>query len=468
MQLVNQLTDACRERESAINSIDVLEPELGKVASDLADTATQEEKAVISDFVAKADARLTVLKKNLGSSAWMAPGALPASPDSIIGAIAAKLDSRAMLEESTEDPDKRAELEREKAELVAREWLGRVKDDVKKQVSRHADLERWEACKKDTATNRITSQNTQLTQRIVTDALCKRFEAELRELRLETLEVKLDSVNAAKGQMRFGLRIANEARSKVHHVASEGEQRCIALAAFLAELSQASHESALVFDDPVSSLDHLHRQQIAARLVKEASKRQVIVFTHDAVFLHDLEGAAKRVGVNWEVLHLEWNNGPGRCVKGHPWEWMGPGERFDKLDKLQRELARKWNPIPSEDNKIAMRRAYSYLRATIERIVEKVIFGDVVLRFRTYINMKNLQDVVGFSMHECSEVQRLMQRCHDVTDAHDPSEVKGVSVPNPTEFADDIAAIRAVWKLAGDRKKVNNPTQAAKASSAVS
>jgi hypothetical protein len=40
----------------------------------------------------------------------------------------------------------------------------------------------------------------------------------------------------------------------------------------------------IVFDDPVSSLDHMRREQIARRLAREAKVRQVNVFTHDLAF----------------------------------------------------------------------------------------------------------------------------------------------------------------------------------------
>ncbi len=46
------------------------------------------------------------------------------------------------------------------------------------------------------------------------------------------------------------------AAEPVGKVLSEGEHRCVALAAFLAELSTIDAQSAIVFDDPVSSLDH--------------------------------------------------------------------------------------------------------------------------------------------------------------------------------------------------------------------
>ena len=53
----------------------------------------------------------------------------------------------------------------------------------------------------------------------------------------------------------FQVRLINKPSEPVGKVLSEGEHRCVALAAFLAELSTIDAQSAIVFDDPVSSLD---------------------------------------------------------------------------------------------------------------------------------------------------------------------------------------------------------------------
>ena len=74
---------------------------------------------------------------------------------------------------------------------------------------------------------------------------------------------------------------------------SEGEHRCVALAAFLAELVTSKQYSSIVFDDPMSSLDHIHRKAVAGRLVEEAEHRQVVVFTHDLTFLFELRREAE-------------------------------------------------------------------------------------------------------------------------------------------------------------------------------
>ena len=89
--------------------------------------------------------------------------------------------------------------------------------------------------------------------------------------------------------------IVEKPNTKVGEIFSEGEHRCVALAAFLAELVTAQRYSGIVFDDPMSSLDHIHRSAVASRLVEEAEHRQVIVFTHDLVFFYELRREAEKV-----------------------------------------------------------------------------------------------------------------------------------------------------------------------------
>ena len=107
------------------------------------------------------------------------------------------------------------------------------------------------------------------------------------------------------------------------------------------------------------------------------------------------------------------------------------------------------------------------MRATLERIVEKDVFSDVVFRFRAYIKVQMLDGVIGFSSTECAEIQRLMQKCHDVTEAHDPAPGKHATVPDPTEFLKDIEDTKKVVEAIKNRKSTNSlatavgPTKAA-------
>jgi hypothetical protein len=263
----------------------------------------------------------------------------------------------------------------------------------------------------------------------------------------------MEPVQGKKGVINFGLRLVNAGNSKVVDIASEGEERCVALAAFLSELSQASHQSALVFDDPVSSLDHWHREKIAKRLTAEASTRQVIVFTHDVVFLTELNTFAEDLALTPNVLTLEWDNGaPGKYTQGLPWDSKGPKECFDTLKKSQRVIAGQWNPQPNAANIESMRHVYSRLRSTLERIVESDLLGDIVKRFRSHVRTGNVRSLVGITQLECDETDRLCQKCHDLTDAHAPSKT---AIPTPSELLQDILSAEQLVATIKSRKDSN-------------
>lgn len=145
----------------------------------------------------------------------------------------------------------------------------------------------------DRATNRITTLSSELAQTLVTNRLRSRFAQEIDKLGIGRLGIELQQTKTSAGVPFFQVRLMEKPSEQVGKVLSEGEHRCVALAAFLAELASVDLKSTIVFDDPVSSLDHLHRDNVATRLADEGQHRQVVVFTHDIAFLLLLEEACR-------------------------------------------------------------------------------------------------------------------------------------------------------------------------------
>jgi energy-coupling factor transporter ATP-binding protein EcfA2 len=431
-----------------------LKAEHEKIATDLA-ALTEIEIKLLAEFIVSADDCLSTVKKSFADDKWAQPVQLAAAPTLILTVLIENLEKRAVTEESADDPVARKKLQTDLNELAAKEWLNTVEQDVKDQIQRFKNLDGLNERLADTRTNQITTKNSELTQELITDAYCKRFADELAQLGIRSLSVNLEAIGGAKGEKKFGVRLQGaKGKANVFEIASEGEQRCIALASFLAELSQCSHNSALVFDDPVSSLDHFFRGRIAFRLSKEAQHRQVIVFTHDTVFLNDLISEAGTAKVPCSTFYLRWEgSNPGKVEAGLPWDCKSPQDRLDKLEKMQKALEKKWQPYPDEALKAEMGNAYSDLRATLERIIEKVIFADVVFRFRSYVNLGRLDEVVGFSQTECDEVLRLFKKCCDYTPAHDAPAGKHATVPAPAELAKDIDDTKKLLETIKSRRK---------------
>jgi hypothetical protein len=237
-------------------------------------------------------------------------------------------------------------------------------------------------------------------------------------------------------------------------VLSEGELRSIAIASFLAEMSLSGHTGGLVFDDPVSSLDHFRRAKVAQRLADEAEHRQVIVFTHDTVFLGELRDHIEKKTLTSSICHLTWASAEraGQCVDGLPWDHQGYKERIDALEKDQRKLIPKWRPYPDAALKAEMRTIYSGFRATLERIIQDLVFGGSVERYRDWIKVDKLRHVVGFTQAEYEEIARLHKVACDVTEAHDHSTARNAPVPDPSQLDGDITALKTLIETIKKRR----------------
>ena len=144
---------------------------------------------------------------------------------------------------------------------------------------------------------------------LLTESLGKAFELELKTLGID-VEVKLEKTRAGKGDVLTKLKISGK---DVRKILSEGEQNAVSLALFLAEIQNQHDENPIVFDDPVTSLDHEIIQNLAEKLTCLSSYRQVIIFTHNILFYNSL--------LYWGV-HLKSNNNSGSrthhiCKKGY-------------------------------------------------------------------------------------------------------------------------------------------------------
>jgi hypothetical protein len=200
-------------------------------------------------------------------------------------ALALQINARikTLREGATDDTHKRMTSEAE--ELRARKLLAANQQSVLDEIERRKKYAAYGLCVDETKTHAITQKSTAITKMVVSEKLKKSFQAELDNLAFRHIEVELRELGGADGVFYHKLVLARAPGVDLPKVVSEGEQRCLSIAAFFAELSTADEPSGIVFDDPVSSLDYQWRQGVARRLVQESKSRQVIVFTHDVVFL---------------------------------------------------------------------------------------------------------------------------------------------------------------------------------------
>ncbi len=408
----------------------------------------------ITNFQESIDSRRNSMLDCLETPEWDEIPALFESPRTRVRQLAAHQLKACRTLVRAADEEKRMELEKEMSELSARQNL------AKSLVAAIALLERMkskaalEKCRSGLKTRPISDKSKEFATVAVTEELRKALDGEFKALGIGHIKTKLKE-RSVRGKMLHQLLLNLPTTNRIDEILSEGEQRAIALGSFFAELALANHSCGIVFDDPVSSLDHKRRGRVAKRMVREANTRQVIVFTHDVVFLEQLRAECKRAAIEPAITSLDRvGASTGLVTPGLPWAHKSFGERIDALEKAQKAFEKlPWPDEPSEELAGQITRQYSFLRATIERVVQDHFLNGTVQRFRDYIEVKRLAEVVGLQQTEVDELFRLNQRCHDVVEAHDPASAKDEPPPTPVKLKQDIEDLRALVDTVSTRRK---------------
>ena len=343
-------------------------------------------------------------------------------------------------------------LEAELKELESRVALRDGLEGVLAEVERKKRIGAYKECLDDTSTLPITRKSTELTTKLVTESLRNTFKAELKALEFTHLDVEVQSAGGAKGTLFHRLAFTNAPNVAVSDVLSEGESRTLSLAAFLTELSTATSRSAIIFDDPVSSLDHIWRERIARRLVAEASKRQVIVFTHDLLFLRLLLDEAGRQAVLCQNQYVRRDGQAGICSPDLPWVAAAVKERIGKLRVRWQEADKLQRTAGVEAYESAARDMYGLLRETWEKAVSEVLLNDVVERYRPSIETQRLRDLHDITEGDIETIEKAMAECSRWIRGHDHPPADGTPIPGPAELKQRIDELETWVKAVRQRR----------------
>lgn len=344
-------------------------------------------------------------------------------------------------------------LKNELDELESRRTLRNELDLVLGEIRRKQRIAVYQQCIDETRTNAITRKSTALTKQAVTGRLVQAFADELNRLRFKHVEVDLVEAGGSRGALYHKLALRRAPRTDVAEVVSEGEARCLSIASFFAELSTADDRSAILFDDPVSSLDQTWRDSVARRLVAEAAERQVVVFMHDMVFFRTLWDLASQEGVNAATCYLRRTSlASGFTDDALPTPILKVSARVSHLNDLWQDASVLFKMGEQDEYEDKGRKIYGLLREAWERGVEEVLLSGVVERFRSSVQTQNKIMVLSdISKGDCLAVQNSMSKCSTFLQGHDKSPADSRPFPEPSEVKDDIDAL-ASW-IKGIRKR---------------
>jgi recombinational DNA repair ATPase RecF len=361
--------------------------------------------------------------------------AISTRADALLVEIGARIKA---LSASTNDQVRKA-MTAETQELRARKLFAAHRQTVLDHIERRKRIAAYGQAIDDTKTHAITAKSTAVTKTAVSNKLKKSFQDELVNLSFQHVEVELKDQGGIDGVFYHKLALTRAPGVELPKVVSEGEQRCLSIAAFFAELCTADDPSGIVFDDPVSSLDFQWRNNVARRLVKESKARQVIVFTHDVVFLLALKRYADELGIQPLDQHVRrLHNGSGVCAEELPWVALPVKKKIGHLKNCWQEadkLSRNGHQDAYEKEATYL---YGLLREAWERALEEVLLGGVVERYRPDIQTQRLSPIADITPDDCKILETAMTKCSAWLPGHDKAPADRAPVPGPAELQADI------------------------------
>jgi energy-coupling factor transporter ATP-binding protein EcfA2 len=336
-----------------------------------------------------------------------------------------------------------------RTELELLELVKKSRPAIVKEIARLKEREALETAKSAAATTGITKKILELSEEGITEVVRDSFTRETERLRLE--RVTIARTRAEKGALLHQPKLVG-ARQQVTlpRVLSEGERTALGLAAFFTEAHLDGTNSALILDDPVTSLDHIRRGVVATRLVALAENRQVILFTHDVAFVADLKREASAKGVLVAERSVTRSRAgerkPGACTTKHPWKARDVPAR---LNELRQELGRikaeasTWDQDQYDD---AVADWAGSLSETWERIFSQEIVGPVLAEGGLEVRPMMVKVLARFSDEDHREFEGSYGRTSQWAKRHDKSVAVNYVAPDTDKLGEELRLVESWFK----------------------
>ena len=320
------------------------------------------------------------------------------------------------------------------------------RETIAKEIYRLKLRTALEAAKVEASTGPITRKISEFTEEAITEVVRDRFTRETDRLQLE--RVTMERTRTKRGVVLHQPKLVR-ARQKVQlpKVFSEGERSALGLAAFFTEAELDGSKSTIILDDPVTSLDHIRRELVAARLSVIAASRQVIVFTHDLAFVAELKSSAASRGVHVAERSVSRNRleggKPGICEMAHPWKAKDVKAR---LGELRNDLAQFRKEETGMDSTLYEERVALWagkLSETWERIFSQEIVGLILAEGGLKVRPKMVRILACFSNKDYSEFDASYSRVSQWTKRHDKSLLVNYVAPEVSSLIAELQTVEA-------------------------
>lgn len=348
-------------------------------------------------------------------------------------------------------------LTQEKLELDHRYQLSEVLSEVTQFVENTQWIESANSAKVKRSTAHISKKYNELFDRLVTQEYIRLFQDTLIKLNCPLL-IKI-ATRAQKGTTIKQIALQTDSsitpdQAPPEKVLSEGEQRAVALADFFTEVRLDKQSCGVVLDDPVTSLDFHWKATIAKHIIEEASRQQVIVFTHDLHFLYLLSEMAEAQTINLATHWIEkLEDTPGYVYLNN----CPAVEAKYKTTRCVHEIYKQANDpkVPPQERERIISEGFGALRSCYEALIIYELFNGVVLRFDEQIRIQNLKDVVVSPEITIQIIDKVAYLSRFIA-GHLHSDVFGAEKPTSQMLMDEINEYDKIKKLIKESRKVGS------------
>jgi hypothetical protein len=239
--------------------------------------------------------------------------------------------------------------------------------------------------------------------------------------------MELKKTRDRKAQSFFRVEFVSYPGQPLGEILSEGEHRCVALAAFLAELVTSHDHSGIVFDDPMSSLDHIYRERVAKRLAEEAHHRQVVIFTHDLGFLFEVKRLAESNDIAVHYQHVKRRmKTPGHVTNDLPLKAKEAPALVGALRTELKDIKGQIDTVSETKRVILVKGVIEQLREAWDQVIADFI-APVLGRFDNQIKGNSLFKLLVLTQDDVDLIKaargRLSEGLHNSSGALNPAEV---------------------------------------------
>lgn len=432
---------ALRDLNDTFRGLELTPSRISSLLVTLEGLEAEVAERVVEWLTSMGDRRSAVLM-HLQEGQDLAADAAEESPRTDLDELAAALRAKATEVEVQGFSETLRKVTNEKDDLFSRSQLSAGRDAVRQEIKRLGELQTLENAKKVTATTQISRKASDLTEEHVTALVRNEFIRETERLKLRKIDLKKTGGQKGKLKHRPSL-LGAKVLKPVDEVLSEGEQTALGLAGFFTEAHFDGSKSALVLDDPVTSLDHIRRAYVADRLVDFSADRQVIVFTHDLAFLRDIALAARSQDVMiTERLVQRRGPHPGLVSNEYPWKAKDVGRRVEELTQLLAELKKNWEDLDQGAYEDACASWAGKLSETWERIISMEIVDQVFTPVEHEVRPRMFRVLAQITDDDDKEFQESYARCSTWARRHDKSQALNYVAPEVHELESELALVK--------------------------